>query len=137
MNDCIFCKIVKGEIPCSKIYEDSNVLAFLDIKPINPGHTLVIPKKHFINVFDSAEEDWSSVMKAVRTVSFAVKKAVDADGLNIMSNNGINAGQVVMHAHTHIIPRLKDDCLKLWPGKDYREGEMDKIKHKIVSFLKE
>ena len=137
MNDCIFCKIIKGEIPCSKVYEDSNVLAFLDIKPIQKGHTLVIPKKHFVNVFDSNQEEWSFVMEAVRKVSKAVKKAVNCDGINIMSSNGSEAGQVVMHAHTHIIPRFKDDGLKLWPGKDYEEGEMDKVKEKIEAFLKE
>jgi histidine triad (HIT) family protein len=132
---CIFCKIVKGEIPCSKVYENSNVLAFLDIKPINKGHTLVIPKKHFVNVFDGSEDDLCEVAKAVKKVSFAVKKAVEADGLNIMSSNDSAAGQVVMHAHTHLIPRFKDDGLKLWPGKDYEENETDSIKEKIIKFL--
>ena len=137
MDDCIFCKIIKGEISCSKVYEDSNVLAFLDISPIAKGHTLVIPKKHFVNVFDSNQEEWNFVMEAVRKVSEAVKKAINCDGINIMSSNNEAAGQVVMHAHIHIIPRFKDDGLKLWPQGKYEEGEMDKVKEKIEAFLKE
>ncbi len=135
MSDCLFCKIVNGDIPCSKVYEDSHVLAFLDIGPVNKGHTLVIPKKHYVNVFDIPEEDWISVMKSVRKVSSAVKKAVGVDAVNIMSSNGEVSGQVVMHSHTHIIPRLKEDGLKLWSQGKYEEGEMDSFKEKIISCL--
>ena len=132
---CIFCKIIKGEIPSSKVYENENVLAFLDIGPVNKGHTLVISKKHFVNVFDSNEEDWIKVMKVVRKLAKAVKEASNCDAVNIMSSNGAESGQVVMHAHTHIIPRFKDDGLKLWPQGKYEEGEMEEFASKIKDSL--
>ena len=107
--DCLFCKIIKGEIPSSKVYEDERVFAFLDIGPINKGHTLVIPKKHVTNIFDIETEDLDALSEAVRKIAPAVKKALDADGVNIMSSNGEAAGQVIMHSHIHIIPRFKGD----------------------------
>ena len=134
---CIFCKIIKGEIPCSKVYENDKVLAFLDISPVNKGHTLVVPKKHFTNILDIDEKELDEVGRVVRKVAPAVKEAVDADGLNIMSSNGEAAGQVVMHSHIHIIPRFKDDGLKLWPQGKYEKGEMEKTKDNIANFIKE
>jgi len=135
MDDCIFCKIIKGEIPSSKIYENDKVLAFLDIGPVNKGHTLVIPKKHFTNIFDIDEKVLDEVSRVVRKIAPAVKKAVNADGVNVMSSNGEAAGQVVMHSHIHIIPRFKNDGLKLWPQGKYEEGEMNSFKEKIEAFL--
>ena len=137
MDNCIFCKIVRGEIPCSKIYETNNVLAFLDIGPINKGHSLVIPKKHFTNIFDIEQKYLDEVSNAVRKIAPAIKKAVGADGINITSSNGEAAGQVVMHSHIHIIPRFKDDGLKLWPQGKYERNEMDDYKKKIEAFLNE
>ena len=135
MNDCIFCKIVKVEIPSNKVYEDEKVLAFLDIGPVNKGHTLVIPKKHTTNIFDIEQDDLDAVSKAVRKISPAIKKAVNADGLNIMSSNGKAAGQLVLHSHIHIIPRFKDDGLKHWPQSKYKEGEAEEVKKKIKENL--
>ncbi|TKJ16994.1 HIT family protein [Candidatus Woesearchaeota archaeon B3_Woes] len=137
MYDCLFCKIIKGEIPCSKLYENENVLAFLDIAPVHKGHALVVPKKHYVNVFDVDENNFSEVAKAVKKLSFAVKKATNADGLTITSNNGESAGQLVMHLHTHIIPRFKGDGLELWPQGKYEENEMDEYRKKIEAFLNE
>lgn len=137
MNDCIFCKIIRGEVPCTKVYEDENVLAFLDIGPINKGHTLVIPKEHYTNILDIDEKALDEVSHVVRRLAPIVKKVMNADGINIMSSNGKAAGQSVMHSHIHIIPRYEDDGLKHWPGREYEEGEMDKIKQKIASFIKE
>jgi histidine triad (HIT) family protein len=137
MEDCIFCKIIKGEIPCSKVYEDSNVLAFLDIGPVNHGHTLVIPKEHHKELKDIPDELLKNVIVAVKKISSAVKSGVSCDGISLNMSNGEEAGQVVPHAHVHIIPRVKGDGLKLWPQNTYEDGEMDKVCGKIVTFLNE
>ena len=135
MNECIFCKIVKGEIPSSKIYENDKVLAFLDIGPVNKGHTLVIPKEHYTNIYDIPEDILKEVVTAAKKISKAIKKGVNADGININQSNDSSAGQVVMHIHFHIIPRFRDDGLKLWPQNKYNEGEMEIIKNKIKESL--
>ena len=135
--DCIFCKIIKGEIPSSKVYEDSNVLAFLDIGPVNKGHTLVIPKEHYETLFDVPDDLLKEVIVVVKKVSKAVKKGVEADGISLGMSNYKAAGQVVPHAHFHIMPRFSDDGLKLWPQGKYEEGEMDSYKEKIEAFLNE
>ena len=131
MNDCIFCKIVAGEIPSFNVYEDEKTLAFLDIRPVNPGHTLVIPKEHSVNIFDTSEDAWLAVQKTVHTLARAIEKGVGADGVNINMNNREDAGQLVPHTHVHIIPRTKGDGLKLWPQKPYQEGEAEKAAEKI------
>ncbi|MDP3645922.1 MAG: HIT family protein [bacterium] len=134
-SECIFCKIVAGEIPSFKVYEDEHVLAFLDIRPVNAGHTLVIPKEHFVNIFDISEEAWLAVGKVVRTLAGAIEKAVGADGVNLNMNNREHAGQLVDHAHVHIIPRKKGDGLKLWPQHPYPEGEALSVAEKIRAAL--
>ena len=135
MTDCIFCKIIKGEIPCSKIYEDDKAFAFLDIAPVNKGHALVIPKEHHETFEDLPDDLLEYLTNLVRKVSKSVKQGVNADGYNIGMNIGKAAGQLVFHAHWHIIPRFNDDGLKTWPQKEYKEGEMDKFKEQIVKFL--
>lgn len=135
-TDCIFCKIVKGELPSYKIYEDDDVLAFLDIMPINPGHTLVIPKAHYADLFAMPEDQVSGVFSAAKKVAKAVIRGVGADAFNLGVNNGKTAGQVVFHAHIHIMPRFPDDGHKLWPGKKYGEGEAEKVREKIRASLK-
>lgn len=135
MDECIFCKILKGEIPSSKVYENDKVYAFLDIGPVNKGHSLVIPKEHHVNVDDIPEELFKDMAAAVKKVSIAVKKAVGADGISLGMSNGEYAGQVVMHAHIHIMPRFMGDGLKLWPQGKYEEGEMEKVCSRIAGFL--
>jgi len=130
-SDCIFCKIVRGELLSFKIYEDDNTLAFLDIRPVNPGHTLVVPKRHSANIFDVSKERWSEVAETVRIVALGVEKATAADGVNINMNNREHAGQVVDHLHVHIIPRFKGDGFRLWPQTPYKEGEAAKVQEKI------
>jgi histidine triad (HIT) family protein len=105
MSDCIFCKIINGDIPSSKVYEDENVLAFLDISQVTKGHTLVIPKVHKENVYELTDEIASNVFKAVPKVANAIKAAYDPIGLNVLQNNGEAAGQSVFHFHMHLIPR--------------------------------
>ena len=134
-EDCIFCKIVNQEIPSDIIYEDSNTLVFLDISPVNHGHTLVIPKNHYINILDINSETFSKVMETVRKISPVIKKAVNADGLTIGINNEKGGGQFVFHLHIHIIPRFNNDGLKLFPQKKYKEGEAKEITKKIKSLL--
>ena len=135
MIDCIFCKIIKKEIPADKIYEDKNVLAFLDIMPINEGHTLVISKKHYEDFLTTDEETLKNLIIAVKKITKAVIKAVNAEGFNLVLNNKRVAGQLIPHVHFHIIPRFKRDGLKHWSGKKYKENESKLIASKIKSFL--
>ncbi len=131
-SDCIFCKIVAGDIPADAVYEDEKTLAFLDIRPVNAGHTLVVPKNgHPHNIFDVSAADWAAVSETVRKVSLAVEKAMSARGINLMMNNREHAGQVVDHVHLHIIPRFAGDGLKLWPQHPYKEGEAEAVAEKI------
>lgn len=111
MKDCIFCKIIKGEIPCHKIYEDENVLAFLDIENDFYGHTLVIPKKHCTNIFDADDKILLEVMKAVKKISNYYISDCGFEGVHTFNNNGKEAGQSVMHLHFHIKPRKSGDGL--------------------------
>ncbi|MBW2990958.1 HIT family protein [Candidatus Woesearchaeota archaeon] len=132
---CIFCKIVKGEIPSNKIYEDNEFLAFLDIAPVNPGHALVIPKLHCKNLLDFPKAEETDLLEFIKKVAKAVVKATKAEGFNLGMNNGRVAGQLVDHAHFHIIPRFSGDGCKHWPKKDYKEGEMEEVMKKIKNFL--
>jgi histidine triad (HIT) family protein len=138
MNDCVFCKIVRGDIPSYRVYETDETLAFLDINPVAKGHTLVIPKgTDSSNVFDISSKDWSAVMETVRIVAIAVEKSLDADGVNLMMNNREHAGQVVFHPHIHLIPRFKGDGLTPWPHSTYAEGEAAMMQEKIKGALEE
>lgn len=124
--ECIFCRIIQGEIPCVKVYEDDSVLAFMDINPLSDGHTLVIPKTHAESIFEISEHDMCAVITAVRRLSRAIKKGVHADGITIVQLNEKAAGQMVPHLHVHIIPRWLDDGITIshWPMKP---GDMEKI----------
>lgn len=135
MSDCIFCKIIRGELPSFKLYENERVAAFLDIHPVSAGHTLVVPKGHATNIFDIKKEDWTAVAEAVRVLSIAIEKAVAADGVNIAMNNREHAGQVVHHPHVHIIPRFRGDGLKLMPQREYNTGEAEETAAKIRTAL--
>ena len=105
-KECLFCKIVRGEIPAKKVYEDDVSFAFLDINPRNPGHTLVIPKEHYETILDMPEGEAGEYFKSVKKVAALVKNGVNAQGLSISSSNGQAAGQVVSHQHFHVIPRF-------------------------------
>ncbi|MBU1901912.1 HIT family protein [Patescibacteria group bacterium] len=133
--DCIFCKIVAGEIPSYKVYEDEDTLAFLDIMPVNPGHSLVVPKNHYANFEDIPEEELCKIMKTVKKVGKALKDGLGVSGYNVMENNDPVAGQIIPHIHFHVVPRHEDDNFKLWPQRKYEEGKaeeaLEKIKNKI------
>ncbi|MCK4521699.1 MAG: HIT domain-containing protein [Nanoarchaeota archaeon] len=129
---CIFCKIAKGEIPCYNVYEDDEYLAFLDINPLNPGHTLVIPKRHIKWVWDS--EDICSYYKVVQKIANAMKRAFETD--YIVS---LVFGEEVHHAHVWLVPRFKDDghggAINLGLRRKLSEEEMKQAAEKIKSFL--
>lgn len=108
-KDCLFCKIIKGEIPSFKVYEDEFTYAFLDINPANKHHTLVIPKKHNQNIFDIDEETHARVSKTVSKVSKYMKEELGIENINIMVSNGTIARQEIFHLHYHIIPRYEND----------------------------
>lgn len=116
--NCIFCKIVAGQIPSFKLHEDAHTFAFLDINPANPGHALVIPKNHAPNLIASDDADLGKVMATVRRVAAAVDKTLSPHGINLLQANGPGAAQSVFHFHMHIVPRAKDDGLLMnWHPK--------------------
>lgn len=136
--ECVFCGIVKKEIPARIVYEDEKVMAFLDINPVSKGHTLVIPKEHHEDIFEIPEDVLSSLIKVVKKISVAVRKTLNADGVNILQSNGSAAGQVIKHVHFHVIPRFEGDGIsfELKHGK-LDEQVMDDIEKKIKSMLGE
>lgn len=129
--DCIFCKIINGELPSYKVYEDDEILAFLDIGPVNYGHTLVIPKKHFLNIEDVDEETLCKIAKIVKKTGLALKTGLGAEGYNLTVNNDPVAGQIVPHLHFHVIPRSAGDNLPNWPQGKYGENEAEDVLKKI------
>lgn len=137
MSDCIFCKIINGDIPSAKVYEDENVLAFLDISQVTKGHTLVIPKVHKENVYELPEEAAANVFKTVPKIANAIKAAYDPIGLNVLQNNGEAAGQSVFHFHMHLIPRYGkgDGFGAVWKTHqdDYTQDDYKKIAAEINS----
>ena len=136
MEDCIFCKIVRGEIPSENLFENDTCLSFLDIMPSNKGHALVIPKEHYETLVDIPDEDLKDLMIAVKKVALALKKALDFDGFNIFMNNKKVAGQLVPHAHFHILPRFDNDGLKVeFSHKEYEEGEIRGFRERIAKFI--
>ena len=138
MKDCIFCKIIAGEIPSRKIYEDDKVYAFMDIGPINFGHTLVIPKEHHTGSSTIPEETAGRMFKVASRIGVALKRALDADAFNLHLADGTCAGQVVMHAHLHVVPRFaEDDFHWNWRQKQYESDEAaNEVQQKIMSAFK-
>ncbi len=136
MENCIFCKIIRGEIPAQKIYEDKDIIAFLDVRPVNIGHALVLPKAHYLSIYDTPDQLLAALMPVIKKLSIAIKSAVDADGINVEMNNGPAAGQLVFHTHIHIVPRFNDDGFKHWRGaRGYSDQEMEQVQNKIKAAL--
>ncbi len=133
MSDCLFCKIVAGEIPSYKIYEDKNYLAFLDINPVNKGHILVIPKEHSRNILEMENNLSGEMMILIKKLGKQLKEKLNADGINIISNIDAPAGQIIFHTHIHIIPRFKGDGFKHWEGTEYQKNEAEKIQKLLES----
>ena len=135
-QDCIFCKIIKGEIPSAKVYEDDKVFAFLDIMPANKGHCLVIPKTHSKNLTDIKDEDSGSLMHAAKKVAKALSLSLGCPGFSLVMNNEKEANQVVFHTHLHIIPRFKDDGKEIrFKHETYAGNEINEFADKIKKFI--
>lgn len=130
--DCIFCKIVNKEIPSKVLYEDDKVIAILDLSQATIGHTLVIPKAHYENIFEIKEDDYIHLMKVVKMLALKLKTNLGASGINILNNNGSSAGQTVMHYHVHIIPRYKDDDVKILFTDHSKQVNLDDILAKCL-----
>lgn len=131
LDDCIFCKIVAGEISASKIYEDDKILAFLDIKPVNPGHTLIISKDHFADFLQAPDEIICQMTLATKKIGKKILASGLGEAITFTFNNGRAAGQVVDHVHLHVMPRKSGDGYELWHGKEYAPGEAEKIAEKL------
>ncbi len=129
--NCIFCKIIKGEIPSSKIYEDNNFIAILDLSQATYGHTLIIPKNHYANLLDIDKDVLAESMITVQKVSNILMEKLNCEGFNIINNCNEIAGQTVMHFHIHIIPRYKDDNFKLETPNNQGKYNFEEIISKI------
>ncbi len=129
--DCIFCKIIDKEIPARIVYEDDKYLAFLDINPVNKGHTLVIPKDHVATYSELDNEQAADMAKKAHQLAPQIVQALGAKGFNLCLNNGSVAGQIIDHVHFHIIPRFGGDNLQLWPGKEEEIDLLDETFSKL------
>jgi histidine triad (HIT) family protein len=135
-QDCIFCRIIAGQIPSVRVFENDRVLAFLDIRPISDGHTLLIPKIHAGSLSECDVSVLAEMIGVVGPLGKAVVGAVQAEGYNLLCNNGRAAGQLVDHVHFHIIPRRCDDgVLARWPHKEYPAGGAEAMAEKIRRLL--
>lgn len=132
-ENCIFCKILKGDIPSAKLYEDEEFAIILDVGPASFGHALILPKEHYANIFEMPEELLAKAVALAKVWGEKLVKALNADGLNLVQNNGLAAGQTVFHYHLHLIPRYENDGVgELWtPGSlsaEQREELLAKVK---------
>lgn len=133
MENCIFCKIAAGEIPSNTIYEDDSFRVILDLGPATKGHALVLPKNHYVDLYEIPEDVLAGAAKVAKKVAGTMKEKLSCDGLNLVQNNGEAAGQTVMHFHLHIIPRYKDDGQHiLWKPTSPSPEELTAIKDTIV-----
>ena len=130
--DCVFCKVVKGELPAYKVYEDEKTLAFLDIYPVYKGHTLVVPKVHTENISDISESDLAAVAATSKKVAKLLKEKLNCDGVNLVQSNGKAASQVIMHFHMHVVPRFINDGLNLWAHGEKPSFDLKKIHEEIT-----
>jgi histidine triad (HIT) family protein len=135
--DCVFCKIVAGEIPAIKVLDEDKVLAFMDINPSSRGHMLVIPKRHAENIFEISEDDLAAVINAVKRCATAAKEALGAEGITVLQLNGTASDQLVPHLHIHIMPRWENDGLTVsnWEMKPGDMDELQDIAHKVKEHL--
>ncbi len=130
MSDCIFCKIIKKEVPSTKVYEDEKFLAFLDVHPVSDGHLLVVPKKHFVWMQDADDETVSEIFKLSKKLMTAIKKGIGCDYVQLSI-----VGKDVPHFHIHLIPRFFQDNLPMLPTKIYKDKESVEAAQKIIASL--
>lgn len=135
-EDCIFCGIVAGDIPSTDLYEDDQVLAFLDVNPVAEGHALVIPKAHHERVTDFDTETTAAVFDAARQIARALDASLEPDGFNLFQSNGEAAGQEVFHAHVHVVPRHEDDEIRFdFPRADLDEETASRVQSAVQAEL--
>ena len=133
MSNCIFCKIIAGDIPSSVVYEDEDFKAIMDISPAAKGHIIILTKRHFDNLFELEDDVASKVLIVAKRIALAMKEVLGCDGMNLLQNNGEAAGQTVSHLHFHLIPRYTDDNLFLaWTHGKYEDGEAAIIAKRIA-----
>ena len=139
MVECVFCGIAKGAIPSKKVYEDNSVIAVLDINPRNPGHTLVVPKKHYETIMEMPDNEAQTLFAAVKKMASVIKKATNADGVSISQSNGRAAGQIIPHVHFHVIPRFMNEgpvgLESILPSKRLDEQTMNKLVESIKTSM--
>lgn len=136
MTDCVFCKIVAGQIPSTRVFEDEHTLAFMDIGQVNPGHVLVAVKKHAANLFELDDAQVAAIARASRKIARALKKTFDPEGLSVYQANGKAAGQTVFHYHVHLLPRHAGDGMELvWPVKNPPRDKLEEYAAKIRAAL--
>jgi len=134
-SDCVFCKIVEGKLPCYKVYENREFMAFLDRTPVNKGHTLLVPKAHYESLEKLPDTLSEKLILTLKKLVVPVASAVGSPGVNIGLNNAPVAGRLIPHVHFHIMPRFENDGYRLWEGKKLSEDEMKKIAQKIKNSL--
>jgi histidine triad (HIT) family protein len=139
MNDnCIFCKIANGDIPSAAIYEDDDFKVILDKFPSAPGHALILPKKHADNIFELDADSTAKIFPLAQKVARAIQKSLNPDGINILQNNGEAAGQSVMHLHVHIIPRFKEDGIRIgWQPQEVADEKAAEFSRLIAKAMAE
>jgi histidine triad (HIT) family protein len=135
MDDCIFCKLINGDMPCHKVYEDDKIVAFFDILPISPGHTIVAPKKHEPDVEGVSDEEIQKMALVLKRIGKAMIEGLDVKGYSIFLDNKSAANQHVPHTHFHIVPREEGDGLERWPSSGYDHGEAEFFLKKIKAKL--
>ena len=136
-DECLFCRIVSGELPATVVYEDDNAVAFLDHRPLFPGHTLLVPRQHVETLGELPANLVAPYFEAAQTLAIAVESAMDAEGTFVAMNNRVS--QSVPHLHVHVVPRRRKDGLKgfFWPRTKYKSNEeMEEVKRKISAALK-
>lgn len=132
---CVFCKIINGDIPSQKVYEDDDVLAILDISQATKGHTLIIPKKHYSNLLEIEDYEYLKVMNVAKSIASAATKAFNASGVNLLNNCGESAGQTVMHFHVHVIPRYNENDITIKFDNNADKVELPIVKEEIIKNL--
>ena len=136
MDNCVFCKIVSGDIPSTVVYEDEEFKAIMDISPASRGHVIILTKNHFENLFELEDRCGSKLLPVARKIATAMKDELGCDGINFLQNNGKAAGQTVFHIHFHLIPRYKDDKVNIsWTNNQYKDGEAAEIAERISKLI--
>jgi len=131
-QNCIFCQIITGKVPSYKIYEDDRILAFLDIDPFTPGHTIIVSKKHYKNIFDVSQDELKRTISIAQKIAKMVKKKLGAKGINLLHDSGKAGEQFIFHFHFHVIPRYPEDKLNIWPTQRCKKCDLKKIQRKLT-----